>query len=230
MIRLVAFDTSTRWCGVALLEGQAAGEAPRVVAETGRLVSGSQAGEIMQLLDELVSEAGWSRTAIDAYAATHGPGSFTGVRVGLGTVRGLALASGRPAFGVGTLVSMAEAIGPVGLDRVPLLDAGRGEVFGARFDPRVSPPVEKIAPWIGAPESSLEPAGGAAVLFGPGAQLHAARLREAGYDGPFPAAPLPVAAGAGRLALLRLAAAAPDGEGLAPVYLRPTDAERKLRS
>jgi tRNA threonylcarbamoyladenosine biosynthesis protein TsaB len=229
VIRLAAFDTSTRWCAAALLESSA-GEAPRVVAQTALLVTDSQAARLMHLFDRLVSDAGWSRGGIDAFAATRGPGSFTGIRVGLGTVRGLALASGRPALGVGTLVSMAEALGPAEGDRVPLLDAGRGEVFGARFDARSVPPVERLAPWIGPPEHALDPAAGTAILFGPGAETHATRLREAGYEGtPLPAQ-LPVAAAAGRLALLRLAAGAVDGEGLSPVYLQPPDAVRKLGS
>lgn len=229
MIRLVAFDTSSWWSGVALLEAAAPESRPEIIAEAGLLVRDSQSIHLLRLLDRLVAEAAWPRTSVDAYAATRGPGSFTGLRVGLGTIRGLALASTRPAIGVGTLVAMAEAFGAAQGDRSPLIDAGRGEVFGARFDPSASPPLERIAPWIGPAERALEGEGAAPVLFGSGARAHGDRLRSAGYDGSIPDAPRSVAAAAGRLALLRLAAGAPNGEGLSPAYLRPADAETKAR-
>jgi tRNA A37 threonylcarbamoyladenosine modification protein TsaB len=124
---------------------------------------------------------------------------------------------------------MAEAFGPAGGDRVPLVDAGRGEVFGARYDAAGSPPVERIAPWLGPPERAFEGGPGRPVLFGPGAEAHRERLAAAGWDGPLPRAPTSVAAGAGRLALALLAGGARSGEAMSPLYLRPPDAELRSR-
>ena len=83
--------------------------------------------------------SGWSRSEIDAYAAVRGPGSFTGIRVGLGTIGGLALAADRPCFGIGTLPSLAEAHGPDALERVrrtlrPLVTGRLLVLFGAGGD------------------------------------------------------------------------------------------------
>jgi len=69
---------------------------------------------------------------IELYAAASGPGSFTGVRVGLAAVKGLAEVAGKPAVGVSSLVALA-AWGSAEL-RAPLIDAKRGEVFAALFD------------------------------------------------------------------------------------------------
>ncbi len=224
-MRLVAIDTSTWWGALALVEGGGACPAARTVAEAGLLVGDSHAAHLLPILERLLAEAGWPVESVDAFAATRGPGSFTGIRVGLGTVRGLGLASGRPCLGIGTLRAMAEAFGPAESDRVPLLPAGRGEVFGARYDPASSPPVERAAPWLGPPARALEREPGVAepVVFGTGAD--AAALAAAGLRGTVRRSPTSVAAAAGRLALSRLAGGARDGDGLSPCYLRPPDAE-----
>jgi tRNA A37 threonylcarbamoyladenosine modification protein TsaB len=120
---------------------------------------------------------------------------------------------------------MAEAFGPAAAERAPLLPAGRGEVYGARYDAASSPPREILAPWLGPPEHALRGGRGEPAIFGPGANDAAEALRAAGWRGPAMRAPTSVAAAAGRLALFRLAAGAEDGEGLSPLYLRPPDAE-----
>lgn len=225
LIRVLALDTSTWWAGVALVEGDAATRESRCIAETRALVSDSHAARVLPLVDALLTATGWSRESLGAYAAIRGPGSFTGIRIGLGILRGLAVASGRPCFGIGTLEAMAESYGPADADRVPLLDAGRAEVFGARFDAAGSPPTTVTAPWVGPPELAFEKAPGRCVAFGCGADLYAARLHAAGLPARLARAPASIAAAAGRLALLRLAGGATDGEGMSPLYLRPADAE-----
>lgn len=223
MRRIAAFDTATRWGSVALLEGAADTE-PLVVAEAGILARDSLASHVLSLLDRLLAEAAWSRSSVDAWVVTRGPGSFTGLRVGLGTVRGLALASGQPALGVGTLEAMAEALGAAESDRVPLLDAGRGEVYGARYDPASSPPRELEPPWLGPPERAAASPGGA-VLFGPGAEEHAGRLLARGTRIRLCRSPRAVASGAGAIGWHRLRGGAPSEDGMTPLYLRPSDAE-----
>jgi tRNA threonylcarbamoyladenosine biosynthesis protein TsaB len=199
-----------------------------LVAEVGAEVVGSHAARLLPMVDGLLAIAGWSKTSLDAYAAVRGPGSFTGVRVALGLARGMALAAARPCVGVGTLDAMAEAYGPSAVDRVPLVDAGRGEVYGARFDPSGSPPGVLVAAWVGNP--ALAVAGAVdVVVFGGGARVHARPLRDAGYAGPIGHAPTSVAAAAGRIAVARLAAGTVVPGDLAPLYVRPADAEVRFR-
>jgi tRNA threonylcarbamoyladenosine biosynthesis protein TsaB len=228
-MRLLAVDTSTWWGGAALLERANDGSI-RVVAECGVWVEDSHAARLLPAIEALLALAGWEKGALTAYAATRGPGSFTGIRVGLGLLTGLALATGRPCAGISTLEAMAEAHGPENRERIPLMDAGRGEVYGARFDPASSPPRETRVPWVGDPAAALaglSPEG--VVIFGAGATAHAARLREAGYAGAIGGTPSSVAAAAGRIACEWLAAAGAPQIGLSPLYVRPADAEIKFR-
>jgi len=228
--RVLGLDTSTWWCGLALVEQEGAGTEPRAVAETGRLVRRSHADRLLDLADELLRRAGWPRSSVDGYVATRGPGSFTGLRVGLGTVRGLALAADRPCVGVTTLEALAAAHGPAERERVALVGAGRGEVYGARFDAASFPPVPRGEPWLlpasrlagtCAEESVLIPAWGiepAALGIGSGSP----HLRLA-------ATPRSVASAAACLALQR---GLPEGGGslsISPLYIRPPDAVLKPR-
>jgi tRNA threonylcarbamoyladenosine biosynthesis protein TsaB len=223
-MRLLAIDASTSWGGAALLEADDG--RVKLVAEIGVHVEGSHASRLLPLVEVLLASVEWPKTSIDAYAAVRGPGSFTGVRVALGLMSGFALVASRPCVGVGTLVAMAEAFGPSDAERVPLLDAGRGEVYGARFDPGSSPPVELREAWVGEPASAVE-SGGKLVLFGEGAHVHEARLREAGYLGPIGRAGSSVAAAAGRIALFNLAAGTVAPSDVAPLYVRPASAKAR---
>jgi len=225
MTRLLAIDASTWWGGVALLE--VVDGVPKLVAEIGVHVEGSHAARLLPMAEGLLATVAWPRNSIDAYAAVRGPGSFTGVRVALGLMSGFALVDGRPCVGVGTLDAMAEAHGPAAADRVPLLDAGRGEVYGARFDAETSPPVALRGAWVGDPAEAVE-SGVTLVLFGEGARVHEARLREAGYAGPIGRAGTSVAAAAGRIALSKLAAGAVVAGDVAPLYVRPASAKARL--
>jgi tRNA threonylcarbamoyladenosine biosynthesis protein TsaB len=217
--RVLAVDTSSWWGGAALVERDAAGTLA-TVAEIGVHVHHTHAVRLLGWADLLLAEAGWTRSDLDGYAASVGPGSFTGIRVGLGFLRGLAIATSRPCFGVTTLEAVAHAHGPAEADRVVVLDAGRGQIYVGRFDAAGDPPVERLEPRAcPRDELPLDLVRGAAVVIpGPGTSLP-----DALPSGPRRAsAPSSVAAAVGRLALARARAGAPD-TGLAPLYLRPPD-------
>ncbi len=226
MQRVVSIDTSTWWGGVALLEAKDRA-VPAVVAEMGVRVQGSHASHVLTWIDQLLAESGWSRTSVDGFVATLGPGSFTGIRVGLGTVRGLSIASGRPCAGVPTFDAMAEAHGPAMTDRVPILAAGRGQVFAGRYDPGSSPPRVIEPAWLDAPARLARSSAGAVLLIPvPGHEEWVQAW--AGELGQSCAAPVRgVAAAAGQLALAHGNLAG--GAGLAPLYLRPPAAELDTR-
>jgi tRNA threonylcarbamoyl adenosine modification protein YeaZ len=107
---IFAFDTATSTSACALvLDGEVLGE--RV----------TDARSVLAAADELVRAAGLAPSGIDALVAGTGPGSFTSIRIGLATARGLALALGIPAAGVSTFQAFAGGM--------PVIDARRGEVF-----------------------------------------------------------------------------------------------------
>jgi len=221
--RALALDTTTWWGGLALLE-QEPDCSPRVVAELGLEVRDSHAARLLPAVELLLDHAGWERSSPELFVATRGPGSFTGVRVGLGTVHGLALATGTACAGIGTLEALADAHGPAERERVALLNAGRGEVYGARFDAASSPPKMLREPWLGRASEQLDGEGPAVLVPGPGPPPP---IDAVVGDGRFLLAdPVRgVAAAAGRLALMR--GETGDATLPLPLYLRLPDAEIK---
>ena len=230
MKRILALDSSTWWCGVALVEQEAEHAPPRLIAETGLQVRRSHADRLLELADGLLRRAGWPKSSLDGFVATRGPGSFTGIRVGLGTVRGLALAAGRPCAGVTTFEALAEAHGPAERERMALIGAGRGEVYGARFDADSSPPVSRGEPWLCSATGLAEACEGDCVLiFAPGSEEAAPGLDRASPRLRVAATPRAVAAAAARVVLLRGLPERADSMSLSPLYIRPPDAVLKRR-
>jgi tRNA threonylcarbamoyladenosine biosynthesis protein TsaB len=131
-MNILAVDTALEACSVALsLKG--AGQ-PFAKSE---LVVRRHAERLFGMIAEVLDEAGVSITEIDRFAVTIGPGSFTGIRVGIAAVRGFAIVSGVPAVGISTLAAHAEAAREAAGKRpvLAVLPAKGDEVFGQLFAP-----------------------------------------------------------------------------------------------
>lgn len=129
---ILAFDTALQATRVALWrDGVVLGRADEV---SGR----GQAERLMPMIESVMAAAGTAYTALDRIAVTCGPGSFTGVRIGIAAARGLALAIGRPAIGISTTAALAAAIGDAerrDADAIlAVIDSQRGDVFAQSFD------------------------------------------------------------------------------------------------
>jgi tRNA threonylcarbamoyladenosine biosynthesis protein TsaB len=123
---ILAVDTTHEFGSLALSRG---GE----VLEEILLHSPEGFGKILfGRLGELLTRQGCTVAEVDGFAAASGPGSFTGVRIGLACIKGLAEATGRPAMGVSNLAAVA-TFGSAAL-RAVVLDARRGEVYGAVYE------------------------------------------------------------------------------------------------
>ena len=112
---LVAIETTSRVAGVALFDGDS------LVASIEREGRGDM---VLPLVDELLSARGLAPKDIARWAVDVGPGSFTGVRVGVSTVKGIAFATGAEIVAVDAFEALAE-----GREAIALLDAGKGEVY-----------------------------------------------------------------------------------------------------
>jgi tRNA threonylcarbamoyladenosine biosynthesis protein TsaB len=153
---ILAFDTATDVATSALVDdGEVLGERT------------STAVTLLQDLDALLRQAGAHTSQVDGLAVGTGPGSFTGIRIGLATARGLALALGMPVAGVSTLAALAA--GAPGA--VPVIDARRGEVFVLEAEPRVLEP------------AAFRPSPGT-ICVGSGAVRYRAVLEAAGAEVP----------------------------------------------
>lgn len=226
-MRLLALDTTMQSCSAAVLVADD-GEAPAVCARFEPMSQG-HAERLLPMIGEVLSEAGLGMTDIDRIAVTLGPGSFTGVRIGVATARGLALATGAAVVGENALRVLAAAYvgehpenhtAPVAV----AVDARRGQLYFQLFvglEPAWGPLAVEPAD-----AARLLPDDERLVVIGSGA----GQLRDAaialGHRPPATPAfaggnPQPTAAALARLALTQPAATAP----LAPIYLRPPDAK-----
>jgi tRNA threonylcarbamoyladenosine biosynthesis protein TsaB len=213
---ILAVDTTHEFGSLALLRG-------REVLEEMLLHSPEGFGQILfGRLAELLARHACKTADVDCFAAASGPGSFTGVRIGLACVKGLAEATGKPAVAVSNLAAMA-TFGSAAL-RAVVLDARRGEIYGAVCDARGSPvapeTVMPFAAWLQTlPDGEIE---FVSTDFSPFAVLAGTRFAGAAVT----TAPRALAAAVGRIACARLRAGkAADPAGIDANYVRRCDAE-----
>src|SRR6185503_35254 len=127
-MKVLAVDTATERESVALVaDGVVLGEVRLRRVDT-------HSRRLLPAVEFLLSGLGLAPGDVEGYAVTSGPGSFTGLRVGLSTVQGLALASHRPCLGVSSLDVLAARIRGSAPVLVPWVDAYRGEVYGGLYD------------------------------------------------------------------------------------------------
>ena len=134
MARILAIDTSSAWCSVALSLNDAA---PLVRHQK---VSAGASQLILPWIDELLAESSIELSSLDAIAIGNGPGAFTGVRLGVAVVQGLAIAAQLPVLPVASLDALASQvvltsgfIASGALSFVVAIDARMGEVYWARY-------------------------------------------------------------------------------------------------
>jgi tRNA threonylcarbamoyladenosine biosynthesis protein TsaB len=218
-VKVLAVDTAAG-CTVALLDGETR------VAEAADHAANGPVRRLLPMIAELLTRAGLELSGIDLMAVTRGPGSFTGLRVGMAAVQGMALATAIPVVAVSTLEALALQA-PTEAVVAPMIDARRGEVYSAVYQVLEG----KILTM--APEAALTPHVAAAriqrpcMLIGSGAtgygEVLAALLGDRAVWAP-PERHALTAASVGRLALRHIGEAVP-AEALIPRYLRDADAK-----
>ena len=220
-MRVLALETSTLAGGVALVDGE------RLVAEYLLDVSVTHSERLMAAVDRVLADARWAPRDLDGIAVSIGPGSFTGLRIGVSTAKGLAWALGVPVAAVPTLDAMAAAIPWAALPVCPVLEARRAEVYASlyRHDgdglrrewEYLALPTDELAARL--TEPTLLIGDGAAGITSPHARRSAPPRR-------VPSPACVAVLGRERLILGDSVGAAE----LAPLYLRPSQAELRHRA
>jgi tRNA threonylcarbamoyladenosine biosynthesis protein TsaB len=235
---VAAVDTSTLTLSCALLE-VAAGRVDVVATRTDRPASptGGHGGRLPGALGDLLSTLGKTVRDVEGWAVGLGPGSFTGLRIGLATWKGLAYANRRPIAGASSLAALAldaAAALPSSRDAVlvPLLDARKGEVYAGYYR-REGTGLAAVLP-----EEAIPPAALASRLASLGDVVGFGEGYAAWKDVVAPSLPLlagapstPSGDAVGRLAAARLLEAPFDDQALfalEPHYVRPSEAEVKF--
>ncbi len=132
-MRILAIETSGRDATLAMLEGGDGGAA-RLVLEVAVTGPERTAQFLAPRLNDLLQESGWPATSIQLVSVTVGPGSFTGLRIGVTTAKTLAYAVGAEVIGVNTLAVIARQAPQADGRLWVVMDAQRQELFAAKFD------------------------------------------------------------------------------------------------
>lgn len=221
---LFCLDTSGPVAGVALIQdGTVRYEAMAVNAFT-------HSQSILPMTEEAFRHTGLNVGQTDYFAVTVGPGSFTGVRIGVSTVKALAHANGKPCIAVDALEAMAAGVQPFDGVICPIQDARAGQVYGAAFEGKTlnrllpDAPI-KLEDYL----DQVERLGKPLLFLGDGMPVHRTRIAEIlGEKARFAPAHLAFLrpASAAWIAWNRLDQAV-DYQKLSPLYLRPPQAERQ---
>lgn len=220
---ILAIDTSTLVSSVALATGE------KVVAELTLHTRKTHSERLMPHIGELLAMAEVGKQDITAVAVSIGPGSFTGLRIGLATAKALAYALGIPLVGVPTLAALAYGCPVSGTLLAPTMDAQKGNLYSALYRWHLGMLREVASPLVsGHDELAAELAGHGepCVILGEGAALFAASFRSAGLALGEPHVVMPRAANVAALGLKMLEQGiSHDLMALEPFYIRRSEAE-----
>ena len=223
-MNILALESSAVAASVALMRDGS------LLAESTVNIGHTHSETLLPMVEELLGRVGLSVSDVDVFAVSAGPGSFTGVRIGVASVKGLAFGSGKPCVGVSTLEALAENLSVIPNALIcPVMNARRNQVYTAlfrnseigltRLSPDTAISVEELETALAAYDEPV-------FFVGDGYDLVIAQIRHA-------VCPVPV-----RLRLQSAASVAKVAErayqsgffttdaALAPVYLRPSQAER----
>ncbi len=240
-MRVLGIDTSTATASVALVEDgkllcEEVRSDPRQPGALSSASRGNHAETLLPLIDALLNEAGLPLSEVTAFAVSIGPGSFTGLRIGLSTVKGLAYGCRIPVVGIPTLLAVAARV--TGWDGLicPFLDARKNEVYAALFRKKRQGLEHLTHDLVATPEEVVQKVKSLGnrepcLFIGDGAQVYAnlitATLGNRGFltlGETYPSTACAVA----RLGEERLGKQEIDSLGsLVPLYLRPSEAELK---
>lgn len=168
-MRILALDTSTNVASVAILEDDV------IIGEYSCNKGKTHSQRLMPMIQSLFEKVGLCATDMDAFSASIGPGSFTGLRIGVTTVKSMAFAAGKPVISVYTLDALAYNLPMSKALICPIIDARNSQVFTAiyRF---VNDKLERLTDYLGIHINELvdiiRPMGGEIVLLGDASSMH----------------------------------------------------------
>lgn len=236
-MKVLAIETATVRQSVALAQDA------QVLAADSHAESGSHARWLMPAIDRVLRTAGVTLTELDAIVVSHGPGSFTGLRVGLATALGFRAVTGRPIVAVGTLDAMAWGLHAMrstlgaqasALPICPLLPCRKGEVFWAQYAQAADGALTmRVAPHVGSLDAVAETIARPTLVLGDGWPDVQAAMQTAGpiADGEWVEVPdslrHPSAVTLAQVGMERLRRGEIAGEVLAPLYVQRAEAELK---
>ena len=222
-MKILAVDTSTTSCSVAVVEQYSLLSEATIVREQ------THSKHLMDLIHTVLDFSGLKLADMDGLAVTRGPGTFTGLRIGISSIKGLAVAAAKPVVGVSSLEALAMQCAGSEYLVCPLIDARKGEVYFSRYrfqDGVLKREVpEKVLPPVQAVSDIQE----ACLLVGSGAVLYHDELMETLAEKAFFALPGQNTIRASTVAYLSIKKFVQndidDAAAFVPSYVRKSDAQ-----
>jgi tRNA threonylcarbamoyladenosine biosynthesis protein TsaB len=227
-MKVLGIDTSTSSGSVGLINDE------EIISDYLLNIQGTHSERLLGAIELVLRETRCPIESIDGWAISLGPGSFTGLRIGLSTVKGLAFATGKPVAGVSTLDVLASQIAPTPYLICPILDARKKEVYTAlyRYEEACSP--KRLSPYQAVkPEDLAQKIKEQTIFIGDGVKTYREfLLNSLPFWSIFPPAPLhfPHGSMVAKLGSKLLQ----EGQGLdisnlIPIYVRSSEAEMKWK-
>ena len=221
-LKILAIDTSGPVCGVAVMRDGA------VVYEASAINKMTHSVNLLPMIDAAMQSAGLTIADLDRIAVVSGPGSFTGVRIGVSTVKGLAHAHNTPCVAVDALEAMAAGVGDFAGVVCPIQDARAGQVYGAAFSNGENRPerlMDDIPLKLEEYVETIQSFGDRFMFLGDGMPVHRAKLEKLlGEAAVFAKPQLAFLRPASAAYLASLAEETVDYLALEPLYLRAPNA------
>ena len=228
-MKILAVDTATSCQSVAILEGTS------VLAHVEQDARGSHAKWLVLSIDAALRAAGLRLREMNGLAVSIGPGSFTGLRVGLATLLGFRTVLGTPLVAVPTLEAMAWNVRTTEGTVCPILKSRKNEVYWAMYQWMPDHRLHRlVSEQVGAPESLARSIDAPLTAFGDGWVTHAQEIRDRLgsratliREATLTTATRPLAISVGLAADRRFAVGQIEGIGVAPLYVQRSEAEMK---
>jgi len=220
---ILGIETATKTGGVAIVSEKG------VIAEYTLNIEVTHSERLMSTVDRVLKDTGLTLANVDGYGVSIGPGSFTGLRIGLSTVKGLAFSTGRPVAAVSTLMALAWNMPFSRYPVCPLLDARKKEVYAALYRQDGGKYMEEMSPRVVSLTSLAGTMTGDVLFTGEGARLFSEDITrifgERAHFAPLSSS-VPSAASVAEIALMMLKSGQQtDPDALVPLYIRRPEAE-----
>ena len=220
-MKILAIDTSALTATAAILADG------KLICEISTTTALNHSVTVMPMIDELLKKVNMDISEIDLFACSEGPGSFTGLRIGIGTIKGLAYGLGKKVVGVSTLEALAHNISFTDFAIAPIMDARRNQVYNALYKYDGEKLVEEIPPRALSVEELCEEISEKTIFVGDGVLAYKEKIKEILGDMALFVTPQNMLQRAGSVAYAAQSISPVDAEELTAVYLRKPQAERE---
>ena len=226
-MKILALDTATQSCSVAVIDDNI------VTAEITGCSKQTHSRHLMDMINSALKMSGFNIKNIDGFAVTQGPGSFTGLRIGISTVKGLALGLSRPLIGVSNLKVLASRFYHSPYLICAMIDARKSEVYCAKYRFEKGVLIEKTKEQVTSPEHAVADINEQCNFVGNGSEIYKNLISDIlGSKACFSPAHTNIVR-ASDVAILALGRFKQDDydtiAGLVPSYIRKSDAELNFK-